>query len=417
MIQASRWCLLALSLAAAGALASAARAAEPLKIGFGMALTGGLAVNGKPSLLAMQLWQEDVNAKGGLLGRKVELVYYDDQSNPATVPGLYTKLLDVDKVDLVVGGYATNVTAPALPMIMQRNRLFFSLFCLALNEEFHYPRYFSMLPLGPQPKLAISKGFFDVAMAQSPKPKTVALVAADAEFAKRVADGARDNIKAAGLSIVYDRTYPPTTVDYTPIVRAVQATNPDILFVGSYPPDSVGMVRAVREVGLKVKAFGGAMVGLQSTAIKTQLGPLLNGIVNGEFWVPEPTLKFPGIEAFIARYQKRAASAEVDLLGYFIPPYAYARMQTIAQAVEATGGFDQTKLAEWLHKNTVKTVVGDIAFGPDGEWAKERALFVQYQGIKNNDIDQFRRAGTQVVLTPPEYRSGKMIWPYDKAHQ
>ncbi len=417
MIQASRWCLLALSLAAAGALASAARAAEPLKIGFGMALTGGLAVNGKPSLLAMQLWQEDVNAKGGLLGRKVELVYYDDQSNPATVPGLYTKLLDVDKVDLVVGGYATNVTAPALPMIMQRNRLFFSLFCLALNEEFHYPRYFSMLPLGPQPKLAISKGFFDVAMAQSPKPKTVALVAADAEFANRVADGSRDNIKAAGLSIVYDRTYPPTTVDYTPIVRAVQATNPDILFVGSYPPDSVGMVRAVREVGLKVKAFGGAMVGLQSTAIKTQLGPLLNGIVNGEFWVPEPTLKFPGIEAFIARYQKRAASAEVDLLGYFIPPYAYARMQTIAQAVEATGGFDQTKLAEWLHKNTVKTVVGDIAFGPDGEWAKERALFVQYQGIKNNDIDQFRRAGTQVVLTPPEYRSGKMIWPYDKAHQ
>jgi branched-chain amino acid transport system substrate-binding protein len=393
----------------------AARAADPIKIGFGMALTGGLAVNGKPSLLAMQIWQEDVNAKGGLLGRKVELVYYDDQSNPSTVPGLYTKLLDVDRVDLVVGGYATNVTAPALPIVMQRNLLFFSLFCLALNEEFHYPRYFSMLPLGPQPKIAISKGFFDIAMRQNPKPKTVALVAADAEFAKKVADGARDNIKAAGLSIVYDQTYPPTTVDYTPIVRAVQATNPDILFVGSYPPDSVGMVRAVHEVGLKVEQFGGAMVGLQSTSIKTQLGPLLNGIVNGEFWVPEPTLKFAGIEAFIERYQKRAASADVDLLGYFIPPYAYARMQAITQAIEATGDFDQAKLAEWLHKNVVKSVVGDIRFSPDGEWAKERALFVQYQGIKNGDIDQFRKAGTQVVLDPPEYKSGNVIWPYAKA--
>ena len=407
--------LFALVLALVVAQPLAVRAAEPLKIGFGMALTGGLAVNGKPSLLAMQIWQEDVNAKGGLLGRKVELVYYDDQSSPATVPGLYTKLLDVDKVDLVVGGYATNVTAPALPIVMQRNLLFFSLFCLALNEEFHYPRYFSMLPLGPQPKTAISKGFFDIAMRQNPKPKTVAVVAADAEFAKKVADGARDNIKAAGLSIVYDQTYPPSTVDYTPIVRAVQAANPDILFVGSYPPDSVGMVRAVHEVGLKVQEFGGAMVGLQSTSIKTQLGPLLNGIVNGEFWVPEPTLKFPGIEAFIARYQKRAASAEVDLLGYFIPPYAYARMQALAQAIEATGGFDQAKIAEWLHKNVVKTVVGDIGFSPDGEWAKERALFVQYQGIKNTDIDQFRRVGTQVVLDPPEYKSGEVVWPYPKA--
>jgi branched-chain amino acid transport system substrate-binding protein len=417
MTQAWRWSLCAFVAALAAAQPPAARAAEPIKIGFGMALTGGLAVNGKPALLATQIWAEDVNAKGGLLGRKVELVFYDDQSNASTVPGLYTKLLDIDKVDLVVSGYATNVVVPAMPIIMQRNLLFFSLFCLAVNEEFHYPRYFSMIPLGPQPKIAISKGFFDIAMEQDPKPKTVAIVAADAEFAKRVADGARDNAKAAGLSIVYDRSYPPTTVDYTPIVRAIQATNPDLVYVGSYPPDSVGMVRAAHEVGLKAKEFGGSMVGLQSTSIKTQLGPLLNGIIYQEFWVPEPTLKFPGIEAFIARYQARAASAEVDLLGYFIPPYAYARMQAIAQAIEATGGLDQAKLADWLHKNTVKTVAGDIGFNADGEWSKDRALFAQFQGIKNNDIDQFRKAGTQVVLNPPEYRSGKVIWPYAQAKQ
>jgi branched-chain amino acid transport system substrate-binding protein len=412
MTMARLWSWRAATLAVLCLIAIPARAAPPIRIGFGMALTGGLAVNGKPALLAMQIWAEDVNAKGGLLGRKVELVFYDDQSNPSTVPGLYTKLLDIDQVDLVVSGYATNMTVPAMPIAVQRNLLFFSLFCLAVNGEFHHARYFSMVPFGPQPKIALSKGFFDLAAEQRPKPKTVALVGADAEFAKRAVDGARDNAKAAGLEIVYDRSYPPNTVDYTPIVRALQATNPDVVFVGSYPPDSVGLVRAANEVGLKAKLFGGAMIGLQSTAIKTQLGPLLNGIVYQDNWLPVPTLKFPGIEAFLQRYQARAAAAEVDLLGYFIPPYAYARMQALEQAIEGTGGLDQGKLADWLHKNTVKTVVGDLTFGVDGEWSRDGVIYVQFQGVKGNALDQFREMGTQVVLEPVKNRSGTVQWPY-----
>jgi branched-chain amino acid transport system substrate-binding protein len=407
------WSLRAAMLAALWLTAATPlQAAEPIRIGFGMALTGGLAVNGKPALLAMEIWRDDVNAKGGLLGRPVELVYYDDQSNPSNVPGLYTKLLDVDKVDLVVSGYATNMAAPALPLVIQRNLLFFSLFCLAINDEFHYPRYFSMVPFGPDPKVALSKGFFDLAMEQRPAPKTVALVGADAEFAKRAVDGARENAKAAGLQIVYDRAYPPNTVDYTPIVRAVQASNPDIVFVGSYPPDSVGLVRAANEVGLKTKLFGGAMIGMQATAIKTQLGPLLNGIVYQDNWLPVPTLKFPGIEALLERYQARAAAAEVDLLGYFIPPYAYARMQALAQAIEATGGLDQEKLADWLHANPAKTVVGDLTFNRDGEWSRDGVLYVQFQGITGNGLDQFRGTTTQIVLEPPQHRSGAVLWPY-----
>src|ERR1700760_1143484 len=122
-------------------VSSAARAAEPITIGFGMALTGGLAAAGKTALLAMQIWQDDVNAKGGLLGRPVKLVYYDDQSNPPTVPGIYTKLLDVDNVDIIVSGYGTNMTAPAMPIAIQHERLFLGLFALAVNAEFHYPKY------------------------------------------------------------------------------------------------------------------------------------------------------------------------------------------------------------------------------------------------------------------------------------
>ena len=135
------------------------RPQNPITIGFGMALTGGLAPNGKAALLAMQIWEADINAKGGLLGRPVKLVYYDDQSNPATIPGIYTKLLDVDKVDLVISGYATNMIAPAMPIIMQHNRTFLSLFGLAVNSEFHYPKYFSFTPTGgPEPKQSFAAG-------------------------------------------------------------------------------------------------------------------------------------------------------------------------------------------------------------------------------------------------------------------
>src|SRR5262245_37687448 len=161
------------------------RAAEPITIGFGMALTGGLAAGGKTALLAMQIWQDDVNAKGGLLGRPVKLVYYDDQTNPATVPGIYTKLLDVDKVDVIVSGYGTNMIAPAMPIAIQKDRLFLGLFGLDVNSEFHYPKYFSMLPTGPDPTHAFPEAFFNVVLRGTPKPKTVAIVGADAEYPKK----------------------------------------------------------------------------------------------------------------------------------------------------------------------------------------------------------------------------------------
>ena len=212
------------------------------------------------------------------------------------------------------------MTAPAMPVAMGHNKLFVSLFCLAVNSEFHYPRYFSMLPSGPDPKHAFSRGYFDLAVAQNPKPQTVAIVAADAEFARNASDGARDNAKAVGLRIVYDGTYPPTTTDYTPVVRAVRATNPDVIYVASYPPDTAGILRAANEVGLKTMLFGGSMVGLQTTALKTQLGPLLNGIVINENWLPAPTMQFPGVLEFLKRYQAKAAGEGVDPLGYFLPP-------------------------------------------------------------------------------------------------
>jgi branched-chain amino acid transport system substrate-binding protein len=406
---------LAMFMALMFAGVACAQATGPIKIGYSTSLTGGLAANGKSALLAQRIWEEDTNTKGGMLGRPVKLIYYDDKSSPSEIPLIYTKLLDVDRVDLIIGGYGTALTAPAMPIVIQRKKTFIGFLALAVNSEFNYPNYFVMIPSGPDAKSAFTRGFFDAALAQTPKPQTVAIVAADQEFSLNAADGARENVKRAGLKLVYDRTYPPATVDFAPIVRAIAATNPDLVVVCSYPPDSVGIVRAVNELRFKPKAIGGAMVGLQATATKTQLGSLLNGFINYELWLPVPKMQFPGVTDLISRYQARAAAEGVDPLGYYMPPWAYAQLQVLQQAVEATRTLDDAKLGDHIRAHSFRTVVGDVQFGAQGEWARSRILQVQYQNIRGYDIAQFKDMSTQVVVAPAEYASGEVIYPYERA--
>jgi branched-chain amino acid transport system substrate-binding protein len=401
-------------MATGGAAGSGVRAADNVKIGFSMPLTGPLASNGKAILTAYQMWQEDVNGKGGLLGRKVELVHYDDQSNPTLVPAIYAKLLDIDKVDLVVSSYGTNMTMPAMPVVMPKNLVLMSLFALAVNEQFNYRNYFSMFPVGPDAVHDISRGFFEIAKEQRPHLQTVAIVGADTDFAKKAADGARDNAIALGFRIVHERSYPPTTIDFTALMRAIQAAYPDFVYVASYPADSVGIVRAANEVRLKTKLFGGSMVGLQYGALKTLLGTQLNNIVVHDFYVPEPTLHFPGIEEFLKRYQAIAAAGEMDQLGFFVPPFAYANLQVLGQAVEATGSLDHGKLGEYLRSQSFSTIVGNVKFSTNGEWAKPRVLMVQFQGIRGNDLEQFKKPGTQVIIFPKELATGALRFPYSQ---
>jgi len=394
-----------------------ARAAEPLKVGFSMSLTGGSAVNGKQLLAALEIWRDDVNAKGGLLGRPVQLVYYDDQSAQANAPAIYTKLLDVDKVDLVIGPYGTNVIAATLPVIMQHNMATVGMMGLGANSQFHYGRYFSILPIGPDPATAFSTGFFDLLKGENPRPKTIAIVGADAEFGKTTTDGARANAKAAGLKIVYDKLYPPNTVDFAPIIRAIKAENPDVVFVGAYPPDTVGLVRAASEDGFTPKMFGGAMIGMTATVFKGQLGPLMNGYVINEVFVPSPSFDFPGLQELMKKYQVEAKSLGTDPLGYGFVPFGYAAGQVLAAAVEATKSLDGATIATWLHAHAVPTVVGEVEFGANGEWKKSRLVFTQFQGVTGNSIDQFRDTAKEVVVWPPAYKTGTMIYPFAAARK
>ncbi len=248
-----------------------------------------------------------------------------------------------------------------------------------------------------------------------PKPKTIALVGADAEFPKNAITGALELAKKDGFKVVYDQTYPPNTADFSPIIHAIQARHPDVVMVASYPPDSVGMVRAAAEAGLKTRLFGGDMVGLQSTPIKAALGPLLNGITDYDFWLPVKGYATPAAMAFLKTYQAQAKKVGVDPLGYYLPPFAYSDMQVLADAITATHSISDAKLAAYMRTHSFDTVVGTIKFGPNGEWVAPRVLEAQFQGVKGHDVAQFTNPKTEVVLYPANLKSGTLETPYNGA--
>ncbi len=396
---------------------ASAQSGNPIRIGMSLALTGAGAAPSKVINTALDIWRDDINAKGGLLGRPVELVIYDDQSTPANVPGIYTKLITVDKVDLLLGPYGTNFVAPALPTIIQQNKMTISFTAIGINDKFNYPKYFSMVSTGPEGVNAFSIGFFDLAAAQNPKPQTVAILAADAEFAQSAAQGAREEIKKHGMKLIYDKSYPPSTTDFGPVVRAVQAANPDILYIGAYPPDNVGIIRAANEVGLSPKMMGGAMIGMLVTPIKVQLGPVANGLIVGENFAAASAPGIVGSADFLKRYAARAAAAGIDPLGFAWGPFAYSAGQALAQAVTETKSLDHDKLADYMHKASFKTVSGDFSFAKDGEWSQSRMVWTQIQDAQPNNLDQFREGKAQPIVWPPGSKTGNIIYPYGDARK
>jgi branched-chain amino acid transport system substrate-binding protein len=398
-------------------VASPVWAADPIKVGFSMGMTGANGPNGKQLLVALEIWRDDVNAKGGLLGRPVELVYYDDQTSPANEPSIYTKLIDVDKVDLLIGPYGTNQISAALPVLQSRNRTTIGILGLAANGQAHYKNYFSMISYGQDPAREFSRGFFELAAAQNPKPKTVAIVGVDAEFGKTSTDGARANAKAAGFTIVYDQLYPPPMTDLSPIVRAIKATNPDIVFAASYPPDTVAFVRAASEVGLSPSIMGGNLIGMLATPLKVLMGPLMNGYVNNaEVFMPVPTMmNFPRVQDVLKKYQERAKGQGIDLFGYNFVPYGYATGQVLAAAVAATKSLDHKQFADYMRGHSFSTVVGNVAFGTDGEWVKPRSLVSQWRGLTGNDLGQLTDPKNWALVWPPEHKTDEFIYPYSAA--
>jgi branched-chain amino acid transport system substrate-binding protein len=405
----------AIAVAGFGLTSNVEAQQSPIKIGMSMAMTGGLAGGGKASLLGIEIWRDDVNARGGLLGRKVELVVYDDKSSASETPAIYSKLLDVDKVDLLFAPYATVPTAPIMPLVKQRGMLLIGNFSFQVNSKVGHDMYFNNAPWGPADAWATA--FLD--LGQKAGGKTVALLTADQEFAQNLVKTTREVATARNMPIVFDQAYPPNTVEFSSIIRALKATKPDIVYVASYPPDSAGILRAVNEIGIgdSVKLFGGGMVGLQFGPVMANLGSLLNGVVNFNTWLPEPGMYFEGTKAFFDTYAKRAVEAKVDPLGYYLAPFGYASGQLVEAAIKATGSLDQKTLANYLREHEIQTIVGPIAFSPDGERKETATLEAQFRGIVDKNMDQFRQPGKQVILFPERLKSGDLVSPFEAARK
>ncbi len=388
---------------------------KPVKIGYGLSLSGILAANGRTALLAHKLWEENINGRGGLLGRPVQLICIDDKTDPNLVAEIYQKLIAEEKVDLIMGGYGDNSIKPAMPLAIEHKRFFVGLMGLAVNQEFNYENYFVMIPTGLNPGTTLTEGFFAVAAKQQPKPGTVAILCADAPFSKSPVQGAKENCAKNGMRVVFEESYPLSTTDFSPFIKRVQQTGADILFMCSYVSDSAGLIRTINKEGLQARLVGGAMIGPQNGSVKLELGPLLNGLVNYEYWLPVEKLMYTGVQEMIEKYQASAQREGTDPLGYYVAPMAYAQLQIVEQAVTATQSLDDNALAAYTRDAVFHTVVGDIKFGKGGGWTESRVLTVQYQQLTGNSIEQFKDAKTQVVLMPETLSSGNLIYPYREA--
>jgi branched-chain amino acid transport system substrate-binding protein len=410
----------------------------PITIGFAMPLSGPLGGMGRQALVGMKVWESNINGRGGLLGRQVKLLYYDSQSVDYTAPAIYSKLLSIDNVDLIMGGFGSDLLQATMPVAMMKKKVLIGLHGLNVNSEMKYDRYFSMIPTGADPNRSLSRPFFETVMRLGSRPKSIAIVANDAEpklrsgetprafdpsgqlavrilnqvytgFVQSAAEGARQYAKELGFNIVYSKSYPASTSDIAPIIRAVQATNPDVVFVASYPVQSIGVLQAVATLGLKTQALGGVMMGLQWSGAKTRLGEALNGVMNHAFWVPAPKMMTASVEQFLKEFRIVGGTIGVDTSSYDVGIYAYASIELLGQAVENTKSLNDSTIADYLRANTHETMIGSVKFGKHGELEKDRMLLVQYRGIKGNEIGQFKGMDVKALLYPANIKTGESI--------
>jgi branched-chain amino acid transport system substrate-binding protein len=342
-------------------------------------------------------------------------VTYDDQSSPAQIPSIYSKLVDIDRVDLLISPYGAVLSAPVMPFVKQRDLFMVGMFALAGNDTVRHDKYFHACPWGPNSQVNWARGFFDLARAAG--CTKVAIMSADIEFAKISAAGGKAISEQYGMQVVYDQSYPPNQTDFSGILRNIRATQPEAVFVCSYPPDSTALIRGLSEIGIgdSVKILGGSMIGLQYAAVMSNIGQGLNGIVNMNLYAPETTMRNAAVDAFLARYEPIARQQQLDALGHYIPPFCYAAGQIIEAGVKGANSLDHAAMSRWLHANPVQTIVGRAAFNELGDWTEKRVLMVQFRGIRGRDVEQFRQPGRQVILDPPALRTGELAAPFNAA--
>jgi branched-chain amino acid transport system substrate-binding protein len=365
-----------------------ATAQGPIKIGASLSLTGTYAKLGKNQHEGYQLCQKDLNARGGILGRKVEFAVYDDQSMPATAVRLYEKLITEDKVDGVMGPYSSPVTEAVANVTEKYKKVMVSPLAATTSIFKKTPRrqYIFMVI---SPAEVYLEGLVDMAAKRG--LKTVAVVNEDTLFSKAAASGAAELAKKKGLQVVYQEAYPKGNTDFSALLTKVKATNPDVIAAATYFDDAVALTRQMRELSVNPKMYG-VTVGGDLPEFYDTLKQNAEYIYGATQW--ESTLPYPGNQEFFDAYKKEFGHE---------PSYhsaaGYAGCLIYAEAVKRAGSLDADKVREQLLKLETKTLFGDYKVDADGFQIAHKMVTFQWQGEK------------KVTVWPDELAKGKPKFP------
>ena len=343
-----------------------ALAAEPIRVGVTASLTGDYAKLGRDQLSGIQMWADDVNARGALLGRKVEIVHYDDASDPEKSAALYERLISQDKVDLLLGPYSSDITLAASRVVERHN---FPMVATGAASATIWEQGFSNIfqidaPAGEYMELPLN-------LANGKGLKRVALLYADTDFPREVADGARSMAAGHGMQIVLDEAYPQDSQEFDAVARRLKAADPDVVIGGTYFNDSVALVRAIRQAGLKPKIMV-MTVGPAQEEFGRQLGEDANGVMGAIAWMRSG--KMPLAYDFSFRYkQKYGHNAAVHAA------YGYGGGQVLEAAVRLAGALDLDAVREQLQNMKFRSLLGHYRVDNTGRQTAKNTFVMQWQ--------------------------------------
>jgi branched-chain amino acid transport system substrate-binding protein len=382
------WTLPASALVAVALLAAAlpAAAQAPIRIGASLSLTGTYAKPGSYQKEGYEVCADEVNAKGGLLGRKIEFVLYDDQSAPATAVKLYEKLITEDKVDAVMGPYSSAVSE-AVANVTEKYKKVMVAPLAATTSIFKKGRKYIFMIVSPAE--VYLEGLIDMAAKRG--LKTVAILNEDTLFPKASATGAAELAKKRGLQVVLQEAYPKGNTDFSALLVKIKALNPDVVAAGTYFDDAVAITRQMKELGVNPKMFG-LTVGGDLPEFHDLLKQNAEYVYGSAQW--DESLPFPGQKEFLAGYKKRVKGE---------PPYfsaaGYAGCLIYGEAVKRAGALDADKVRDELLKLKTKTAFGDYAVDADGFQIAHKTIMLQWQD------------GKRIIVWPEELASGKVRFP------
>ncbi len=364
-----------------------ATAQTPIKIGASMSVTGTYAKPGTYQKQGYDVCIDELNAKGGILGRKVELVIYDDQSTPATAVRLYEKLITEDKVDAVMGPYSSAVSE-AVANVTEKYKKVMVAPLAATTSIFKKGRKYIFMVITP------AENYLDglIDMAAKRGLKTVAIIHEDTLFPKASASGTVEAAKKRGMQVVLQEAYPKGNTDFSALLVKIKAANPDVIAAGTYFDDAVAITRQMKELNVNPKMFG-LTVGGDLPEFYDLLKQNAEYVYGSTQW--DESLPYPGQKEFLAAYKAKFKGQEPS----YHTAAGYAGCLIYAEAVKKAGTLDADKVRDQLLKMEIKTAFGEYKVEPDGFQIAHKMVMLQWQD------------GKRIVVWPDDLANGKMRYP------